>query len=388
MANASAEPVLIIGAGIGGLGAALALAQHGIPVRVFEQAASAEPVGAGIGLWPGALASMRLIGVAEWFWDLPVCPFVYAETAAPDGRTLTGFDVSGITGGAGYVVRRSDLHRALLEPLGSDVVHFGRQLVHVQQDARGVRVAFADGTRASGRALIGADGLRSVVRAAILGVQAPRYSGETCYRGLADMAVLDTGILREVQGAGLRGAVHPLDDEHVYWWATRRAPAGLMETPAEMRSILTRLFGGWQGGLPEAIAATPDGTILRNDLFDRPAAKVWSRGSITLLGDAAHPTTPNLGLGGCMALEDALTVGHFLAQTPDEAPTAFAAYEAARHKRTAAVVRMSAAFGRLGSLSHPWAIRGRELAHRLTPTPLSARAFSSAVGFDPRPYLL
>lgn len=372
----------IIGGGIGGLSLALALHRVGVLARVYEQAPTLEPVGAGIGLWPGALQGLRALGVAQWFWDLPVCPFRWAETATPDGRTITGFDVFGITGGQGYVVRRADLHRALYEQLPDGVVVTGKQLVGLAQDVDGVDLAFADGTTDRAETVVGADGLRSVVRAAVFGADEPRYSGETAYRGIAELAVEDLGMMRETQGAGWRGAVHPLDAEHVYWWAARRTSAGATLDPKQRKDAALAGVGGWTGGLPEAVAATSADAILHNDLYDRDPIPAWTAGRVSLLGDAAHPTTPNLGLGGCMAIEDAVVLGRAFAQTGGYGP-AFAQYEFERHARTARVVRMSRLMGRTGSLTNPVAVKVWRSVNAVTPTRVAASMLAREVSYTP-----
>lgn len=377
---------VIVGAGIGGLSSAVALRRSGFTAEVYDQAPALGDVGAGIGLWPGAIRSLEELGVADWFWQLRTCPFRWAETAAPDGRVLTGFEVTGMTAGAaGFVVRRSELHRALIEQLDPAQVTLNARATAVQQHGDHVTVRFADGREATGDIVIGADGLRSVVRASLFGASEPRYSGETCYRGLADFAVADTGMLREVQGRGLRAAVHPLDDRQVYWWAARRAPAGLLESAEQRKEVLTRLYDGWHFGFPEALAATPADTILKNDLYDRPPLRPWSKDRVTLLGDAAHPTTPNLGLGGCMAIEDGLVLARSMAQHGGNYPPAFRQYEQERRRRTTRVVRMSHWFGRVGSMTSPAAVRGRQLVMRLTPAPAMAATFRQAVAFTPGP---
>ena len=374
--------VAVIGAGIGGLSVALALQKVGIHARVYEQAPEIGAVGAGVGLWPGALRSLREIGVADAFWELPVCRFRWAETATSDGRPITGFDVSAMTGGLGYVVRRSDLHAALRAPLAADAVLTGRQLTAIQQDPAGVDLQFADGSGARAEVVIGADGLNSVVRTALLGFAPPRYSGETAYRGLTGFAVDDPGMMRELQGAGHRGAVHPIDDRTAYWWATRRAPQGRSETAAERKEVLLGAFAGWAGGLPEAIAATPAAAILKNDLCDRRPVSKWSDGRVTLLGDAAHPTTPNLGLGGCMAIEDALVLARAFRENSGYGP-ALAQYEFERHARAAEVVKMSRLMGRFGSIRNPALARGWRVANRLTPTRVAAGMLAREVTFEP-----
>lgn len=377
--------IAIVGAGIGGLSCALALQRVGFSAQVYDQMTVASEVGAGIGLWPGAVTSLAEIGIADWFWKLPVCRFQRAETCTPDGRVLTGFDVSAITRGDGFVVRRADLHRALLEMVDPTRMTLGSELVGLGQDRDGVNLSFADGSAARFDLVIGADGLRSVVRAALHGAAEPRYSGETCFRGMSAVAVEDTGTLREVQGRGRRCAVHPLDAGHVYWWAAVRTAADGRDAPEQRKEMLARAFRGWEFGFPEALVATPAETILRNDLFDRRALKKWSAGRVTLLGDAAHPTTPNLGLGGCMAIEDALVLARALSERDGRPEAAFGQYERERHRRTAEVVRMSAMFGRLGSMTGRRRVRVREDLMSLAPTALMARAFARPVSYQPGP---
>jgi 2-polyprenyl-6-methoxyphenol hydroxylase-like FAD-dependent oxidoreductase len=378
--------VVIVGAGIGGLSLAVALRRVGVAARVYERAPSLGDAGAGIGLWCGAVLSLAELGVAEWFWRLRTCPFRWAETATATGRVLTGFDVSAMTVKApAFVVRRADLHRALVEQLDPSTVTLGTRATRVEQTGRAATVRFADGREVTGDVVVGADGLHSVVRAGLVGDDPPRYSGETCYRGLARFAVADVGMLREVQAPGRRCAVHPIDAGHVYWWATRRSAPGVVESADERAAVLERLFAGWRFGFPEALAATPAPAILKNDLFDRRPLRRWSAGRVTLLGDAAHPTTPNLGLGGCLAIEDALVLARAFDEHGADPVRALQQYESERRDRTAQVVRMSRWFGRLGSLTHPVAVRARDLATALTPTTVTATAFGRAVTYDPGP---
>lgn len=379
-------PIAIVGAGIGGLSCALAFQRLGYDVRVFEQADVLAEVGAGIGLWPGAIKALTEMDITPEFWQLRKCPFREAETAAPDGRSLVRFDVSGLTADApGFVLRRSDLHKALSDSVAPGTVTLGAVVTGVTQSADEATVTFSDGSQFSTGVVIGADGLRSAVRTTLFGDRAPRYSGETCYRGMATLSVTDTGMLREVQGRGLRCAVHPVDADHVYWWAARRSPAGIVEGPDERKEILQRLYAGWRGGFPEALELTPASAILKNDLFDRPPLAAWSVGRIALLGDAAHPTTPNLGLGGCMAIEDSLVLARAFAENDDDHTRAFAQYQAERQARTRRVVRTSAMFGRLGSFTNPAAIRVRETLMRATPTSLMRDSFAREVGYEPGP---
>jgi len=376
--------IAIVGAGIGGLTCAVALRRLGLEAHVFEQAPELGEVGAGIGLWRGAVRCLEEIGMGDGFWTARVCPFEYAEIGTPDGRILTRLDVTEMTRDARcFVVRRAHLHAALAAGLDPSQVTRGARCVGVEQDADGVTLRFANRTEARARVVIGADGLRSAVRAALVGPREPRYSGETCYRGLASFAVRELGALREVQGSGLRCAVHPLDAANVYWWATRRTPEGREESQEERKAVLERSFRGWTFGFPEALAATVPDAILKNDLYDRPALRSWTSARVTLLGDAAHPTTPNLGLGGCMAIEDGLVLARALAENAGDHTRAFAQYERERMARTTLAVRMSSTFGWLGSVTSPAAVRLRELVTGATPTWMMARSFRQQVAYDP-----
>jgi 2-polyprenyl-6-methoxyphenol hydroxylase-like FAD-dependent oxidoreductase len=378
--------IAIVGGGIGGLSCALALRRLGFDARIFEQAPALGEVGAGIGLWCGAIRCLEEIGVSDSFWEARRCPFERAEIATPDGRVLTRFDVTEVTRHApSFVVHRARLHEALALELDPARVVLGARCTGLTQDATGVTLRFADGSDAGARVVIGADGLRSVVRAALFGSRQPRYSGETCYRAVTRFTVRELGTLREVQGAGRRSAVHPLDPERVYWWATRRVPAGEEESPETRKAVLQRSFAGWRFGFPEALAATPPDAILKNDLYDRPALRTWSSGRVTLVGDAAHPTTPNLGLGGCMAIEDGLVLARAFAEHDGDYVRAFAQYEQERRARTNGVVRASYVFGRLGSVTSPWSVRLRELVTAATPSRLVSHFFRQQVAHDPGP---
>ena len=187
-----------------------------------------------------------------------------------------------------------------------------------------------DPTPIAGDLLVGADGLHSVVRRHVLGDGPPRYAGETIFRGIADLALPRPEICRELFGAGRRAAYYELGGGRVYWWATAPLPAGTEVPRAGRRAYLLEAFAGWAFDLPDVLAATPDDRILQNDIYDRPPARRWHRGRVVLLGDAAHPTTPNLGQGACMAIEDAVVLARALVEARDAATGVRALYRRAR----------------------------------------------------------
>jgi FAD-dependent urate hydroxylase len=378
----ASDAVAIIGGGIGGLAVAVALRQIGVRVRVFERAPELSEVGAGLGLWMNALRVLDRLGVGERIRRLGA-PLRVAEVCASGGAVLSRIDLQEViseTGAANYVLHRADLHAALLEQLPEGVVTTGAECVGVEQSADEVVGHFRDGAPLRTPLLIGADGLHSVVRGALWGGGALRYSGQTCYRGIAPFAPADPHVLREVQGAGQRAAVCPLGANRVYWWAAVNAPAGEADEPGARKERLLEQFRGWAYQVPEAIAATT-GSILRNDLVDREPLKRWSQGRVTLLGDAAHPMLPNLGQGACTAIEDGLVLARAIVEH-GPTPRALQAYEAERIGRTTKVVRQSWNFGIPARWERSWAVWLREQLVRHTPPRVLASVMRQHLEYD------
>jgi 2-polyprenyl-6-methoxyphenol hydroxylase-like FAD-dependent oxidoreductase len=187
------------------------------------------------------------------------------------------------------IVHRAALQRVLLDAVGPDCVHLGHACVAIDEDASGVTARFSNGTEARADVLIGADGLHSAVRAHLHGDEPPHYCGYTAWRGVTafDHARLRVG---ESWGRGERFGQMPMRDGQVYWFATANVPAGLVSADGEKAELLRR-FRGWHDPIEALVTATPDAAILRND-YDRSPLRQWG-GDASLLGDAAHPMTPN-----------------------------------------------------------------------------------------------
>jgi 2-polyprenyl-6-methoxyphenol hydroxylase-like FAD-dependent oxidoreductase len=371
------RPILIAGGGIGGLGAAIALRRAGFEALVWERAPELREVGAGISLWPNATRQLRRWGVldevAAHAWE-----FTEGVMRAPDGRTLSRLRF-GTYDAPSLLVHRAALHGALRAALPEWAVTTGAPFESFEDTGDGVRARFAGVGEVEGAALVGADGLRSAVRAALLGDGPPVYRGYCVWRGVAEGVTAEH--LSETLGAGLRFGIVPLGGGRVAWWGAANEPEGADDGPEGTRARLLRLFGAWHAPIPQLLEATPDGTFLKNATYDRPVVRGWGRGCVTLLGDAAHPTTPNLGQGGCLAIEDGAVLAACMARAPDAA-AAFRAFERRRFRRVAGIVRQSLQYGWIGQWRSPAAVRVREALFRLTPAAATRAAMHPIHAFD------
>ncbi len=249
-------------------------------------------------------------------------------------------------------IHRADLLRLLAGEVSQGSIHLNADCVGFRPEQGTIISHFADEQQQQTDLLVGADGLHSVIREQLLGKEPPRYSGYTCWRGVAvfEDQHVSPGISSETWGRGLRFGMLPIGNGRVFWYATHNCPADEQDRAGERKLRLSRLFGGWWEPIGRLIDATDAGAILRNDIFDRLPVRHWGRGRVTLLGDAAHPPTPNLGQGACQALEDALVLAGCLAEQR-EPVAALRAYEARRMKRSAAIIEQSYLVGASSSRS-------------------------------------
>jgi 2-polyprenyl-6-methoxyphenol hydroxylase-like FAD-dependent oxidoreductase len=342
------QQFLVIGAGIAGLATAVALQRRGYDVTIVESRGDTTS-GAGISIWPNALAALDDIGLGD-----AVRAAGGRVTAGAmrwrDGTWLRHPSPERIVTALGeplVVVRRSALNDVLAGALVNGTVQFGLTAEDIELTPGGVRVTLSDSTTRQASAVIGADGTHSVVARYLNGPLRNRYTGYTAWRGIADAAI-DPDLAGETLGAGRECGHVPLGPDHTYWFATERAPEGRVAPHGELE-YLTNTFGSWADPLPALLAATDPDLVLHNDLYDRDKARVWSKGPIVLVGDAAHPMRPHLGQGGCQGLEDAAILAAFVDQSPD-LPTAFTRFAKFRKPRATALTRESALIGRILNL--------------------------------------
>ncbi len=381
MSMARPRHVLVAGAGIGGLTLACALRRAGHTVTVFERSETLRWVGAGLTVQMNATAALRRIGLCDEVAQAGACP-TDSAILKPSGSALTRLPVARIQEELGLplvCVHRARLQAVLLAHAGEENVRLGHTVTAFHDDGQGVTVRLSDGTTVAGDVLVGADGLRSVVRGALLGDAPLRYSGYTSWRGVCpDVPSATPGLMSETWGAGARFGVVPIGFGQTYWFATQNAPAGGQDAPGEARARLQSLFAGWHAPIADLIAVTDEANIIRTDIHDRPPVDRWSRGRVALLGDAAHPMTPNLGQGGCQAIEDAVALAECLT-AEGSVESALAAYEARRRERANAFVTRSWSLGRVAQWENAAARFARDMLFQLMPGGLAARQLRDLV---------
>ncbi|HEX7317855.1 MAG TPA: FAD-dependent monooxygenase [Pyrinomonadaceae bacterium] len=339
--------IVIIGGGIGGLAAALALRREGFAPVVCERAPVLLEVGAAIAVWPNAFRVLERLDLGETVLAR-AGRMRSVRWLGRDGRQYNRFTFPE-TGSPAVALHRADLQGALLRSLPPESVQLGKTFAGFVEEGEEVRARFKDGTELVCDVLVGADGLHSRVRARLLDDGEPVYRGYTVWRGVArvEHAALPAGTASEIYGEGQRFGVGPVGLGRTGWWATANEPLAVAESAAEHAPKLLRLFDGWCAPVRELIDATPSETILRNAAYDRPAAARWGAGRVTMLGDAAHPMTPNLGQGGCVAVEDAAVLARSLAKYKD-VNLALRLYESRRRARAERVVSFSRRYGAFG----------------------------------------
>jgi 2-polyprenyl-6-methoxyphenol hydroxylase-like FAD-dependent oxidoreductase len=376
---------LIVGGGIGGLTAAIALLQKGWTVSVCEAAPELLPIGKGIWVPTNAMQALDRLGVATAVakagWSLE-----RIELCSVDGSVLTTIDLNQVKARYGHTtisIQRSALVECLAARLPSGVLKPGRCFVSFDTAGNRIEVRFADGSNEACELLVGADGIHSRVRDQLFPGVTLRYSGLTCYRGVSDLTLSDDLVTacREVLGGTSRFGYSAVGRRRVYWFAPTLAPAGGRDSADGLSGKLTELYARFPSPVPEILAAADNKEIIRTDLFDFPPIAEWHRGNVVLLGDAAHAMTPNLGQGGAQAIEDAYVLADQLAKAAS-IPEALAAYQRIRRPKAAWIVNTAWTYGRISHWNNPIAVRLRDLAFRSTPPGVTWKQLDRIYGLN------
>jgi 2-polyprenyl-6-methoxyphenol hydroxylase-like FAD-dependent oxidoreductase len=369
------DRALVAGAGIGGLAAALALERADWDVEVLEQAERLGEIGAALTLWPNAIRALDALDVGAEVRSRGTAQGV-GGLRRPDGRWLTRSSVDALErrqGAPAVVLHRADLHAILLDRLGAGRVQTGVRVLGASADGGGVTVATSDGERRAAL-LVGADGLRSPVRASVLpGAPGPREAGYVAWRAVVSAPWVARSQTAETWGRGRRFGVVPLGDGRVYWFAATG--------PEVAPGALAACFAGWHEPVERLLAAMPPEAVLRHPIAYLGALPRFAGARWALVGDAAHAMTPDLGQGGCQALEDAVELGAALGGHRP-LPEALAAYDAARRPRAQVVARRSRTLGRIAQATGIAAVV-RDAAMHLTPARVTERGVDRLLAWTP-----
>ena len=349
--------IIVAGAGIGGLCAAIAIRRQGFAVTVLEKQSSPREVGAGLGLWVNAVRALKRIGVGDLVESIAV-PDGAGSIFDDRGRPLATVSVTAFVerfGAPTFFVNRPEFLDCLWQRCDA-TIRGNATVSGFRETDDGVAVTCADGQELKSDLLVGADGIRSVVRRELGHPSRLRYSGMVAYRGVTELAgsglPMDGGFWGIYLARGVKAGCGPMSNGRAYWFVSVNGPAGGPQGPGAHRNEALDHISRWPETMQRLVAATPDGAILRNDVYDLPPIPRWSRGRVTLLGDAAHATTPHLGQGACMAIEDAAALGRALGETKD-LRVALANYEADRVARCNRVTRTSRILGRFLQTENP-----------------------------------
>lgn len=334
--------VIIIGAGMGGLTTAIAMTQAGYEVEVYDRVGQLRPAGAGISLWSNGVKVLNHLGLGEEIAALGGA-MERITYLSQSGETLTDFSLDPLVRQVGqcpYPVARTDLQRMLLLKLGADRVHLRSHCTGVEQTATSATAIFEDGRRATGDLVVGADGTHSRVREFVLGYPTERrYAGYVNWNGLVphrpDLAPAHSWVI--YVGQGQRASMMPVGSDRLYFFLD--VPLACPSpAPSSIGEELKPYFADWAPPVQALIAALDPATTNRIPIHDVEPLPHFARGRVVLLGDAAHSTTPDLGQGGCQALEDAWVLTKCLLTNNLGVADALERYTATRQPRTANLV--------------------------------------------------
>ena len=366
---AEKKKIAIIGGGIAGLTFACSLKSKEYEIHIFEKKEQFGEIGAAISVFPNALCVMDELGLLNTILESSgQFKTIYLKT--DKGTILSKSEPK-----SDYPViciHRADLHSILLNNIDAKLYNNYGLKDLTQLDNGQLSLTFENDKVKVFDAVIGADGIHSAVRKHIINDGEPIFRGYNIWRGVVKTN-FDIGSASETFGKGQRVGIVPIKDGVYGWWATCNEAYMQDDKPETTKEKLNRLFGDWHYPIADLINNTEH--ILKNSLIDRKPQKGWTKGNVTLIGDAAHPTTPNLGQGGCTAIEGA----YLLAKCIDKyglTEKAYNRYEELHFDRAKQINQESLRLGKIGQLSNPLAIFLRNLLFYITPSRISVKLLS------------
>ena len=340
----------IIGAGIGGLTTALAFEKKGIEYQIFERAAALNEVGAGIWLAPNALQVLERLDILDT---------VKLNGNSIDRITIGKQDLSPLSDSLQDIIKEKfgfttvAIHRAKLQKLLFDKIPKEKMFLNKgfhsfkELDSGKIEVFFNDNSKTETRFLIGADGINSRVRKQLFPESNTRYSGQTCWRGVAEMELDEELSHRgfELWGNQIRFGISKIAKNKVYWFAVVLSSPNGKDDKVLVKEKLLKMFADFNPLVTKLIGLTSVAHILRNDIYDLESMRKWHKNNICLIGDAGHATTPNMGQGGAQAIEDAHYLSNLIVENSDE--NVFDLFQQKRQKKVDLVVNQSWTTGKM-----------------------------------------
>ncbi|MEL6385406.1 MAG: FAD-dependent urate hydroxylase HpxO [Cyanobacteria bacterium J06626_18] len=336
--------VIVVGAGMGGLTTALAMRQAGYEVEIYDRVSALRPAGAGISLWSNGVKVLNRLGLGHEIAAIggPMEQMAYYE--GKTGDLLTRFSLMPIVervGQAPYPVSRTDLQKMLLEAVGADQVQLNKRCVAVEQTPESATAIFEDGHCATGDIVVGADGTHSIIRTYVLGHPTERrYVGYVNWNGLVPVSdeLAPPNSWDIYVADGQRASVMPVGGDRFYFFLDVPLPKGTNNTPETYRQELSEHFAGWAKPVQTLIQQLNPSKTNRVEIHDIEPLQTLAKGRIALIGDAAHSTAPDLGQGGCQAMEDAWALANYLSTTNLSVADALKRYQENRVERVAQVI--------------------------------------------------
>jgi FAD-dependent urate hydroxylase len=335
--------IIVIGAGIGGLTAGVALTQAGYEVEVYDRVSELRPAGAGISLWSNGVKVLNRLGLGEKM------AAIGGQMDVMEYRSKTGDVLNHISlqplietvGQRPYPVARTDLQQLLLDAFPGEV-QLNSRCIGVEDDGQKVTAVFENGHRATGDLVVAADGVRSILRTYVLGTEvAPWYGGYVNWNGLVpaseDLAPNNSWVI--YVGEHKRASLMPVAGDRFYFFLDVPLPNGTTTAPEKIQAELTDHFVGWADPVQNLIQTLDPFKTNRLSIHDVGPIDRMVRGRVALLGDSAHATCPDLGQGGCQAMEDVYMLTHFLMTTNISVEDALKRYETERKERTRSIVQ-------------------------------------------------
>ena len=356
----------IIGAGIGGLTTALAFEKKGIDYHIFERAPQLSEVGAGIWLAPNALQVLEHLNVLGEVKDKgnSIDRIVIGKANLEPLSDNAQDHIKKKYGYSTVAIHRAELQKLLFNHIPKENITLGKAFQSYETlGENAINIKFEDASAYETEFLIGADGIHSKLRQHLFPNSQTRFSGQTCWRGVASMSLDEelrhTGM--ELWGNQIRFGISQIAEDKVYWFAVAIDKPNQKDDKSIIKHKLLEMFTDFHPLIHQLIKATPETRILRNDIYDLKPLDYWYKDTICLIGDAGHATTPNMGQGGAQAIEDAYYLSHLIESHPGE--NVFSRFQQKRQRKVNSIVKQSWTTGQMAHWKYGQHLRNFLLKH-------------------------